>query len=113
MSPEITIDVAKDFSATPGGRFRSEGAWSGEEFREKHLEPALKKAQVVYVDLDGPVGFTSSFLEEVFGGIVRVLGVEALDRVKPLARLKPHRAKSAMRYMDRELGRGLNGWRNN
>lgn len=68
----ITINVAKDFSLTPGGRFRSMGPKSGEEFREK-LISILKKnpSQEVIVILDGTEGYGSSFLEEAFGGLVR------------------------------------------
>ena len=34
----ITINIAKEFSNSPGARFRSQGDFSGEEFRQKFLE---------------------------------------------------------------------------
>lgn len=65
------IRIADDFSQTPGGRFRKAGPRSGEEFREK-LVAALKKNDDVTVILDGTEGYGSSFLEEAFGGLVRL-----------------------------------------
>jgi hypothetical protein len=51
------------------------GPFSGEEFREELLEPALKQAieqkHVLTIILDGVSGYGSSFLEESFGGLVR------------------------------------------
>ena len=35
----IIIKIATEFSNTPGGRFIKEGPNSGEEFRDKLLEP--------------------------------------------------------------------------
>ncbi|MEZ8169315.1 MULTISPECIES: STAS-like domain-containing protein [Vibrio] len=64
-----TINI-KDFSVFPGPRFIDLGDFSGEEFRDSVLIPALEKSNVV-VNLDGVFGFGSSFLEEVFGGLVR------------------------------------------
>lgn len=64
------INVANDFSAFPGGRYRTDGFYSGESFREDLLVPALKKGPVV-VSLDGTMGFGSSFLEEAFGGLIK------------------------------------------
>lgn len=66
--------IVSDFSRTPGGRFRADGPHSGEEFREDVLWPALRDHRVVEVDLSGTLGFGSSFLEEVFGGLVRTHG---------------------------------------
>ena len=71
-----TINIANDFSVFPGGRYRSDGEFSGEEFRDNILIPALQKYQQVIVELDGTRGYGSSFLEEVFGGLVR----EGYDR---------------------------------
>ncbi|QBR40976.1 DUF4325 domain-containing protein [Kerstersia gyiorum] len=66
------IDIAKDFSPFAAGRYRTDGPWSGEKFREEVLLPALKQPNiVVQVKLDGTLGLGSSFLEEAFGGLVR------------------------------------------
>ena len=65
------ISIAKDFSESPMARYRHEGPNSGERFRDDYLLPALKRGEPVTVDLDGVVGFGSSFLEEAFGGLVR------------------------------------------
>lgn len=74
MEAEKIINVAKQFSRFPGGRFYEDGEFSGQRFREKMLVPALNKYQRVVVDLDGTLGYGSSFLEEAFGGLVRISG---------------------------------------
>jgi hypothetical protein len=70
-----TISIAKDFSAYPAGRGRRDGPNSAERFREDVLIPALRQAQEandrVIVVLDDVLGYSSSFLEETFGGLVR------------------------------------------
>ena len=69
-----TIRVV-DFARSPGGRYISDGPFSGELFREKVLRPALadaeKSGERVVVELDGTSGYGASFLEEAFGGLVR------------------------------------------
>ncbi|WP_198578690.1 STAS-like domain-containing protein [Caulobacter hibisci] len=67
-----TIRLAADFNPFPFGRYPSHGDWSGQRFREEWLVPALKKGEPVEVDLDGARGLSPSFLEEAFGGLVRV-----------------------------------------
>ncbi|MBL0144031.1 MAG: STAS-like domain-containing protein [Betaproteobacteria bacterium] len=69
-----TIVVAREFSDTPAGRYPEDGDFSGQRFRKDYLVPALKKFQIVTVDLDGMEGYGSSFLEEAFGGLVREEG---------------------------------------
>jgi hypothetical protein len=92
--PETTvIDVARDFTRTPGGRYRNQGEWSGEQFREEILEPPLKRGGDVIVDLDGPEGFTTSFLDEVFGELVRIHGLAIMDRLHVRAIRRPSRAR--------------------
>jgi hypothetical protein len=83
MSTEVIVNVAKDFSRFPAGRFSSDGPYSGEEFRRKLLEPHLQKDEVILVDLDGALGYGSSFLEEAFGGLIRV-GYAAADLLRRL-----------------------------
>ena len=67
-----TITIAEDFSKFPAGRFREDGKWSGAAFRDDLLVAALQDAEKVEVVFDGVAGFGSSFLEEAFGGLVRV-----------------------------------------
>jgi hypothetical protein len=71
----ITIKIAKDFSPTPGPRYIKEGKWSGELFRTTKFfnvfDNALKNDVKVIVDLDGSLGYGTSFLEEIFGGLIR------------------------------------------
>jgi STAS-like domain of unknown function (DUF4325) len=67
----MKIIISKDFSEFPAGRNISDGPNSGERFRVEFLEPNLKKEEIVTVNLDGTMGYGSSFLEEAFGGLVR------------------------------------------
>ncbi|MCI8749408.1 MAG: STAS-like domain-containing protein [Lachnospiraceae bacterium] len=82
----LTIQICKDFSDTPGGRYICEGEYSGEKFREELLLPkyneAEDKGEKLRVEFDGCYGFGTSFLEEAFGGLVRVYKKEkVLDRL--------------------------------
>lgn len=66
--------VATEFSRTPSARTENEGKNPGEKLR-KILVPLLmecisQKEQLI-VDLDGTAGYGTSFLEEVFGGLIR------------------------------------------
>lgn len=65
------LSIAQDFTRYPAGRFESDGPYSGENFRDNFLVPAMELGTPVTIDLDGVRGFGSSFLEEAFGGLVR------------------------------------------
>jgi hypothetical protein len=65
------VHLAEEFSKHPAGRYKSDGPYSGELFREKYLEPRMKDHERIEVYLDGARGYGSSFLEEAFGGIAR------------------------------------------
>ena len=65
------VNLAKDFSAFPFGRFVTHGPASGERFRDEYLIPAMREGRAVEVDLKGARGLGPSFLEEAFGGLVR------------------------------------------
>lgn len=71
----LEINVAKDFTENPGGRYRDEGPFSGEEFRDRFLEIMVPEAvameQKIFIDFDGTYGCTNGFLEEAFGGFIR------------------------------------------
>jgi STAS-like domain of unknown function (DUF4325) len=64
-----------EYARSPGGRFRSDGPFSGEWFREEIVRPALTEAirtgGRLEIELDGTSGYGSSFLEECFGGLIR------------------------------------------
>lgn len=76
----------------PAGRFRDDGQFSGQAFREDHLTPlwrsALVSGELVAVHLDGTLGYGSSFLEEAFGGRRRTDGFRVVDLEKVLAALQ-------------------------
>ncbi len=71
----MIISIAKDFSTIPGARFPEEGDFSGQDFRNNVLCPALKesisKNEKLTVILDETAGLGTSFLEESFGGLIR------------------------------------------
>ena len=74
--PMIEIHLAVDFSRYLGGRYRADGPWSGQQFRDDMLvgrfdEARAQGAKLVIV-LDGVAAVPSSFLEEAFGGLLRI-----------------------------------------
>ena len=80
---EMKINIAKEYSVAPGGRYKKDGRFSGEEFRSSILGPKLKTAienhTNLEIDLDGTYGYSSSFLDEVFGGLIRDLGFSTAE----------------------------------
>lgn len=78
---ETMINIAKDFSRAPAGRFVSDGPNSGTRFRDEFLLPALARGGAVTIELDGVRAYGSSFLDEAFGGLTR-LGYAAVDLLK-------------------------------
>ncbi len=68
---EMTKIIVRDFSDAPSGRYRTDGPYSGEAFREDVLVPALGAFARVEIDLDGPRGYPSSFVDEAFAGVLR------------------------------------------
>lgn len=71
---KFTLHV-REFTTTPGPRFKEDGHYSGQEFREDYLLPryleAVKSGACLHVILKATKGYASSFLEEAFGGLVR------------------------------------------
>ncbi|MCJ8280385.1 MAG: STAS-like domain-containing protein [Rivularia sp. ALOHA_DT_140] len=68
------INVAKDFSKTPFGRYKDDSDYSAELFRDSLLIPLFtdKEEDEILIDFKGiAMGLGSSFLEEAFVGMVR------------------------------------------
>ncbi|MDG9758105.1 DUF4325 domain-containing protein [Pseudomonas sediminis] len=70
-----TLNIGKEFSTYPEGRYYSDEGDSGEEFREEHLLPKLKNLlnneKLLIILDDGVEGYGSSFLTEGFAGVVK------------------------------------------
>ncbi len=84
------IKIALDFTPSTGGRTQDEGPNSGELFRETILLPKYRKCvennDMLEVDFDDCYGIGTSFLEEAFGGLVRVHGYRGvLQRLRMIA----------------------------
>lgn len=93
----INIDVAKDFSRTPFGRYKSDGNNSAERFREDILIPKLQSDDELTIDFSKvALGVGSSFLEETFGGLVRA----GFDKVELSARLT---IKDKLGYYEKQV----------
>lgn len=101
----MKIEIAKDFSPTPGGRFKDMGPDSGEAFRERLIKLLRSHPhETIEIYLDGAETYGSSFLDEAFGGLVRAKifpAQEILARVKILAKdpLFQIYAREAQDYM--------------
>lgn len=77
------LNIGKEFSSVPSGRFRTDGKTSGETFREDlllkrlgELEPGEKLKIILDDDVEG---YGSSFLVEGFAGIVKYGYMHAVD----------------------------------
>jgi hypothetical protein len=72
----MKIKIATDFSRIPAARLPEEGDFSGQQFRQEILLPKIKEAiakkEKLEIDLDGTAGLGTSFLEESFGGLIRI-----------------------------------------
>lgn len=100
------ILFVKKFSITPGSRYKEEGkkAHSGEEFREDFLEPSFSAAEKnnvkLIVNLDGTIGYGTSWLEEVFGGLARKVGKDkVLNRIEFISEEEPYLVDDIKQYI--------------
>lgn len=78
----MIYSVALSFSRTPSARVESEGKFPGVELREiisPLIKDCISRKEVFTIDLDGTAGFGTSFLEEVFGGLIRHEGLSFED----------------------------------
>jgi len=98
-----TIVVAKDFTDAPGARFRDDGPYSGQAFREDCLIPALEELgedEILTIDFDGAYGYPPSFLEEAFGGLVRKYGDDKIfKKITFISKEEPSQIEQIKRYI--------------
>lgn len=76
----ITINIAKQFTMTPGARLYSDGEKSGQEFfdlllRNSFLEAVAQNVKLKVI-LDGTEGYPSSFLNEAFSLLGNEFGAD-------------------------------------
>jgi hypothetical protein len=71
VSGLTVINIGKDYSRFPAGRYLDDGNSNGQRFRDEFLIPALVAGRKLRVLFDDALGYGSSFLEEAFGGLVR------------------------------------------
>ena len=93
------IKIANDFSKSPGPRYKWQGRFSGQKFREDLLIPELKNLkenEKIAVDLDGTDGYVSSFLDEAFGVLID-LNYD-VEKIKIISREEP-RYKDTINYV--------------
>lgn len=72
------IKIADDYPY-PAGRYRTDGPQSAEAFREDVLIPALGTYSTVLVSFYDLSGASPSWIEEVFGGLVRKGIISTID----------------------------------
>lgn len=76
----ITINIAHEFTQTPGARYYTDGPKSGEEFYDVMLKKSflqsVEQGVKLKVILDGTDGYASSFLNEAFSLLGNEFGAE-------------------------------------
>lgn len=99
----MVINIANDYTKSPGGRFIDEGEYSGEDFRERILSPAFEECQTrgekLTVILDGGYGYGSSFLEEAFGGLARKTNNSDILKISLISDEEPKLIDDIVGYM--------------
>lgn len=102
----ITIDIKKDFTATPGARDYDDGTKSGQEFYEQVLKINFKKALEenvkLKVILDGVEGYPSSFLSESFSLLSHEFGKdEVWSRLVLISNEVPKYIRKIKEYVEK------------
>ncbi len=103
------IVIGRDYAEVPGGRYAKYGPFSGEDFRDNVLVPALRGYDRVTVYLDGAKTYMSSFLEEAFGGLIRVSGIPYEElKIKLSVRAQGPRYAIYLRMVEDDLRAAAN-----
>jgi hypothetical protein len=102
---DIVINIAEEFSKTPGARNRVEGQFSAEEFLDTLLvgkfQDALNNGIKLIVLLDGTAGYATSFLEGAFGELVRRFSKKAVkSTIQFISNEEPYLIDEINQYID-------------
>lgn len=77
---KFSITIASDYSRRLGGRWKSLGEFSGEDFYETKLCPEYERAfrcsEKLHIYLDGVISYPRSFLDQSFGELARKKGTQ-------------------------------------
>jgi hypothetical protein len=103
----VIFKIATEFSKTPGPRYIHEGPNSGELLRttkfHKLFVDAIQNNKMITVDLDNTAGYGTSFLEEIFGGLIREHHLDYNDIMKHLTIVsneEPYLIQDIFSYLD-------------
>ena len=101
---EHFIKIARDFSMSPGARYRTDGSYSGEEFYDALLKPkfesALGQRQTLTIDLDGTYGYATSFLSEAFNRLSNAFGSDVVwNNITFVSREEPYLIDEIKEYV--------------
>ena len=103
----LYINIAKEFTPIPMGRFRTDGDTSGQAFREDILYPkiceAIKNKETLKVDFTDMLNLSSAFLEESFGGLVREHGMNRDEVLKTIEFLSENRLLNVYIELSRDF----------
>jgi len=105
----MNINICKEFTATPGARFKKDGPFSGEEFFDTLLAPkyeeAVRKREKLVINLDGDYGYSACFLDYVFGMLSCVHEAkEVLHTVRFISNDDPSLVDDIKEYILKALG---------
>ena len=104
MTQRMHLSIAREFTKSPGPRYRKDGSLSGQQFLEEILRPrfeeALAASAKLVVNLDGVSGYPTSFLEEAFGGLARLHKQDVVDRtLEFVCTDEPYQDQEIRRYI--------------
>lgn len=103
--------ISKEYTKTPGSRYKKEGSHSGEDFRDRILIPLIEKCKKsnenLIIDLDGVYGYSKGFLEETFGGLIRkgYSEEELLNNIGYISTEEPELIDTILTYISDENSR--------
>jgi hypothetical protein len=94
MEEQKNLILISGYSMSPGPRYCYQGDDSGEDFYHKvfngKFKETFEKNEILTVNLDGPDGYASSFLDEAFGNLVFDFGLDNVKgRIKIISEEEP------------------------